>query len=199
MSLYGKTDSNENLDKVVYASALTNVLPQADVIFVDNTEAALVENKARGVNAPGWWRYFTFTDCEGVTRHKAELLVTIADPESNAAESQADDTVAADASFVITIDTQPEDQTEEEGTTAMFIVEASVTGSGSPTLAYQWQRRTTASGRWTNISGATADTLEIENLELAWDSYQYRVKVTSSNGAPEVISDTAVLYVTEAP
>ena len=110
MSLYGKTDSNENLAKVAVANALDNVLPQADIIFVDNTEAALAENKQRGIDAPGWWRYFTFTDCEGATRHKAELLVTIADPEANASESQADDTVAADVASAITISSQPSNQ-----------------------------------------------------------------------------------------
>ena len=201
MSLYGKTDSNENLDKVAFANALDNVLPQAEVIFVDNTEAALAENKARGVDAPGWWRYFTFTDCEGATRHKAELLVTIADPEANASESQADDTVAADVASAITISVQPSDQTEAEGDPGSFAVTASAT---TGTLVYLWQRRTSTSGRWTNISSTldgsvysdyTTDELIISDVTGLGD-YEYRVKITSSAGAEEIISSAASLTVT---
>ncbi|MFZ9728184.1 MAG: hypothetical protein ACO3CD_04150, partial [Candidatus Nanopelagicaceae bacterium] len=88
MSLYGRTDSNTDLDKVFDANALGNVLPQADIYFVDNTEAALAENKARGINAPGYWSYYTYTDGAGNTRHKAELLVAIANPDTNANETQ---------------------------------------------------------------------------------------------------------------
>ena len=201
MSLYGKTDSNENLAKVAYANALDNVLPQADIIFVDNTEAALAENKQRGIDAPGWWRYFTFTDCEGATRHKAELLVTIADPEANASESQADDTVAADVASAITISVQPSDQTEAEGDPGSFAVTASAT---TGTLVYLWQRRTSTSGRWTNISSTldgsvysdyTTDELIISDVTGLGD-YEYRVKLTSSAGAEEVISAAASLTVT---
>ena len=201
MSLYGKTDSNENLAKVAYANALDNVLPQADIIFVDNTEAALAENKQRGIDAPGWWRYFTFTDCEGATRHKAELLVTIADPEANASESQADDTVAADVASAITISVQPSDQTEAEGDPGSFAVTASAT---TGTLVYLWQRRTSTSGRWTNISSTldgsvysdyTTDELIISDVTGLGD-YEYRVKITSSAGAEEVISAAASLTVT---
>ena len=44
--------------------------------------------------------YFTYTDTEGNTRHKAEMLVTIAGPDLNANETQADDAAAADISSI---------------------------------------------------------------------------------------------------
>mgnify|MGYP000716238376 CR=1 FL=1 len=107
MSLYGRTDSNANKAKAGIGIAASAQAKQT--IFIDDTEAALAENKARGLNAPGWWSYYTFTDCDGNTRHKAEMLVTIAGPEANADETQSDDSVAADVSVVITINTQPAD------------------------------------------------------------------------------------------
>lgn len=283
MSLYGKTDSNENLDKVIYASALGNVLPQADIIFVDNTEAALAENKNRGLNAPGWWRYFSYTDGEGNTRHKAELLVTIADPEANASETQSDDEVAADATSIIEISLQPLDQETyvplgavraislSGGTTLVgeanqsYIVEFTngfevevtrdgdgevvnvvitqpgegyeeddevvvlgssiggddvtddltltvieiataaatftVTAADSPDLGdivYQWQVQTATGTRWSNISGETSASLALTGLTTADSGKKYRVKLTSTAGATEVISNVATLTVTAA-
>ena len=99
MSLYGKDDSNANKAKAGRGIAPSSQAKQT--IFIDDTEAALAENKARGLNAPGWWSYYTFTDCEGNTRHKAEHLVTIAGPEANADETQTDDSVAADESVPV--------------------------------------------------------------------------------------------------
>lgn len=42
---------------------------------VDATEAAVASNKAKGINTSGWVRYKTYTDAQGNTRHKAEVLV----------------------------------------------------------------------------------------------------------------------------
>ena len=106
MSLYGRTDSNANKTKELVVECLPSSQAK-QILFIDDTEAALAENKARGLNAPGWWSYFTYTDGEGNTRHKAEMLVTIAGPDLNANETQADDAAAADVSVLITINTQP--------------------------------------------------------------------------------------------
>ena len=95
MSLYGRTDSNANKTKAgvgIAASSQTKT-----VVYVDETEAALEANKERGLNAPGWWSYFTYTDHSGATRHKAEQLIFVAGGDTNANETQADDAQAADA------------------------------------------------------------------------------------------------------
>jgi len=100
MSLYGKDDSNANKTKAgigVAASSNTKT-----IVFIDDTEAQLAENKARGVGSPGWHSFYTYTDCHGKTRTKSELLVSIAGPEANASETQADDTIGADITSVIT-------------------------------------------------------------------------------------------------
>tara|TARA_X000001036_G_scaffold396653_1_gene398350 strand:+ start:474 stop:764 length:291 start_codon:yes stop_codon:yes gene_type:complete len=95
MSLYGRTDSNANLTKAGRGIAASS--QSKTVVFVDETEASLSVNKARGINGPGWWSYFTYTDAGGATRHKAELLVTLANADINANETQADDAIAADS------------------------------------------------------------------------------------------------------
>ena len=100
MSLYGKDDSNANKTKAgigVAGSSNTKT-----IVFIDDTEAQLAENKARGVASPGWHSFYTYTDMHGKTRTKSELLVSIAGPEANASETQADDTIGADITSVIT-------------------------------------------------------------------------------------------------
>ena len=57
MSLYGKDDSNANKTKAgigVAASSNTKT-----IVFIDDTEAQLAENKARGVASPGWHSFYT--------------------------------------------------------------------------------------------------------------------------------------------
>jgi len=290
MSLYGKDDSNANVTKAGRGVAASS--QAKTIVFVDNTEAALSENKLRGLNAPGWWAYYTFTDCDGNTRHKAEHLVTIADPEANASETQSDDTLAADVASAITISGQPSNQststpsgailtvtragTAATGTGSYTITDATagvtvanVSGGAAPSgtwslgisrsggtytvtvnagganfaatdtitipgdllggaattndlvvtvatvataaatfsvtasattgsLVYQWQRRTSSTAKWTNVSGATSSSLALTGLTTTSSGYQYRVKLTSSAGAEEVISNTATLTVTAA-
>ena len=188
MSLYGRTDSNANKAKAARGVAASAQAKQT--IFIDDTEAALAENKERGLNAPGWWSYYTYTDCEGHTRHKAEMLVTIAGPDLNANETQADDAAAADVSVLITINTQPASVAVTVGQPLSLAVAAVATppGDASP-LQYQWQKK--SGRRWVNI-GANQPTYDVDPYaeENAGD---YRVKLTTTSGASEVISDTATV------
>ena len=188
MSLYGRTDSNANKTK-----AGRGVSPSSqakEIIFLDDTEAALAENKSRGLNAPGWWSYYTFTDCDGNTRHKAEMLVTIAGPDLNANETQADDALAADVSVVLTIDTQPASQAVAVGAVLSLAVDAVATppGDASP-VQYQWQKK--SGRRWTNI-GANQPTYDVASYAES-DAGEYRVKLTTTTGAKELISNTATV------
>ena len=188
MSLYGKTDSADNVTKAGRGVSPSSQAKQ--ILFIDDTEAALAENKARGLNAPGWWSYFTYTDGEGHTRHKAEHLVTIAGPDLNANETQADDAAAADVSVVLTINTQPATQAVAVGAVLSLSVDAIATppGDASP-VQYQWQKK--SGRRWTNI-GANQPTYDVA-VYAESDAGDYRVKLTSTNGASEVISATATV------
>lgn len=271
---------------VAGAQGYTTVTRRA--VYIDDVEATLEENRERGLTAPGWWEYMTYTDASGNTRHKAQHLVSFKDAPQNTAD--LDDRVAADDSFVISFNTQPTDEyafaplggitgltypaadplraegswpvaagdytTSGAGTgaeftvvvdntgalyvtfvtsntsggqgfeigdtitipdaivgdggaadvvltvsavaeaTATFTASASVTGGGSVT--YQWQTQTPTGTRWTNVAGGSFDLLELTGLTFADDGRKYRVKVTSNNGAPEVISEEVVLLVRSA-
>ena len=156
MSLYGADDSNANKTKAGIGIGASS--QAKTVVFIDDTEAQLKSNKDRGLNAPGWWSYFTYTDSHGTTRHKAEQLVYIAKPEANASETQADDTNGADVLEVITLTSgnQPANSTSSSGA-GTFAVTVSVDQSGTP--AYVWQRQTATGNRWTNTVSYTHLTL----------------------------------------
>lgn len=198
MSLYGRTDSNTNKTKAGIGVASSSITPT--IVFVDETEAALNENRTRGIDGPGWWSYYTYTTEAGDTRHKAEKLVALADPDTNANETQSDDTIAADAASAVTISVQPANSTSSSGAGTFTLTTST---SGTPgSLTYQWQRQTATGTRWTNVSasldsgvtysGGTTATLSYSGLaDNALDGYKYRVKVTSAGGTEEVISDGA--------
>jgi hypothetical protein len=189
MSLYGRTDSNANKAKAGIGVAASAQAKQT--IFIDDTEAALAENKARGLNAPGWWSYFTYTDCEGNTRHKAEMLVTIAGPDLNSNETQADDAAAADVSVLIDIQTQPADTAVAVGAALQLVLAATATPpADASVLTYQWQKK--SGKKWANVSGATNTTFDVATY-AATDAGSYRVKINSTNGATEKISAVAVV------
>ena len=197
MSLYGKDDSNANKTKAGIGVATSS--QSKEIVFIDNTEAQLASNKARGVGAPGWYSFFTYTDMHGNTRYKAEHLVAIADPEANASETQADDTIGADVLEVISITGQPANSTSSSGA-GTFAVTSSVNQSGTQT--FQWQRQKPGTNRWTNLAAGTdtgityadftTNTLAYSGLASnALDGYKYRVKINTSKGATEVTSDGA--------
>ena len=176
-------------------------------VFIDDTEATLAENIERGLTAPGWWEYMTYTDADGNTRHKAHHLVAFKDAPVNAAD--LDDNVAADVASAVTISVQPADVGDGATTlevpaaaVATFAVTASATTGN---LVYLWQRRTSSTARWSNITASldgsaytdfTTATLTVAQAALAdltLDGYEYRVKITTDAGAEEVISDAATL------
>lgn len=176
-------------------------------VFIDDTEATLAENIERGLTAPGWWEYMTYTDADGNTRHKANHLVAFKDAPVNAAD--LDDNVAADVASAVTISVQPADVGDGATTLevpaaadATFAVTASATTGN---LVYLWQRRTSSTARWSNITASldgsaytdfTTATLTVAQAALAdltLDGYEYRVKITTDAGAEEVISDAATL------
>ena len=181
------------------AGAEGNAAIAARVVFIDDTEATLAENTERGLNAPGWWQYTSYTDASGETRHKAVHLAAFKDAPANTADS--DDDVAADVASAITISAQPVDVgAAADPFTGTFGVTAA---ADAGTVEYQWQRQTATSTRWVNItatldgsvySGQTGATLTITGAAKAdLDGYKYRVKLTSDAGAEEVISTAATL------
>lgn len=159
------------------------------LIFVDTTEDGIASNKSRGIDGPGWWLYRTYNTAGGTTRHKAEKLAALRVAAGTSGDD-ADDTVAADVLETITIGTQPANQNTSSGA-ATFTVAATVDQSG--TITYQWQKRTSSSGRFANVSGATSASLALTGQTAANTGNQYRVKINTSKGAAEVVSSIATL------
>jgi hypothetical protein len=90
------------------------------------------------------------------------------------------------------ITNQPQSQTNVVGTTATFTVEA----SGTPPLAYQWQRDVTGFQAWTDLAGSIDPVLRLTNITVS-DTLTYRVVVTNSEGS--VTSAVANLTVIVPP
>ena len=146
MSLYGKDDSNANKTKAGIGVAASS--QAKTIVFIDDTEAQLAENKARGVGSPGWYSFFTYTDMHGNTRYKAEHLVSIAGPEANASETQSDDTIGADITSVITPGTVADATTyAPAGAVAVFSSNGAADGS-----------RTAGTYTVTNAAGSSSGT-----------------------------------------
>ena len=172
-------------------------------IFIDAAEAVLSENRERGLTAPGWWEYMTYTDAEGNTRHKAKHLAAFKNAPANAAD--ADDDIAADVASAITVGTLAA-VTVTAGNAVTFDA-ASVSSTDSGTLVYTWQRQKTANGRWANVTaaldGGIYDTTSVAgqltiaagDVTVALDGYEFRVKVTNTVGGEEVVSNDATLTV----
>jgi hypothetical protein len=200
MSLYGRTDSNANKTQAGLARGNGSGSVSETIVFVDAAEAVLNENKTRGITGPGWWAYKTYTDGAGNTRHKAECLAFISNPDGT--ETQSDDTIAADVASAVTITVQPANAVTSADAWADGYAEFTLTTTttGTPgTLAYQWQYQTPSqTTKWTNVTntgiygGATAATLTITGVTTtAYDGYKFRVKITSAGGTEEVISNGA--------
>ena len=131
MSLYGSDDSNANKTKAGIGVVADSQTKQ--IIYIDETEAALAQNKNRGLNAPGWCSYFTYNDSAGNARHKAEQMVFVAGGEANSGETQSDDTLAGDFVSTVSIGTQPSDASKAANgsNTQAFAVVATPTGAAS--------------------------------------------------------------------
>lgn len=87
MALWNSTDEAASKPKNL------NTADKAVTFGVDVTEAKTATNRAKGINTPGWVKYTTYTDAQGRTRHKSEVLVAIPSMTLDA----ADDAVVADS------------------------------------------------------------------------------------------------------
>jgi hypothetical protein len=85
------------------------------------------------------------------------------------------------------VSVQPASQQAQMGAGATFTAAA----SGVPAPAVQWQ--TESDGRWTDIPGATADTLVLNSVAAAMQGTSYRA--VFSNGSGSATSDVARLAV----
>ena len=105
MASWGKTDTLADVPKYLEDDAgNTNKSHDKDnAVFVDLTEAGGAANRAKGLKTPGWNLYHTYTDQNGVTRHKAESLIVMKVSAADAGDlgvtgdTAIEDTVVADS------------------------------------------------------------------------------------------------------
>jgi hypothetical protein len=190
MALWSKVDNEAGKPKYL-SDTLRNEQTVSDkdaTAGVDVAEATAAVNRAKGIKTPGWTEYRTYTDAQGNTRHKAEVLVAFAGDFT----SGDNDTLAPE----ITITGQPSNTTVISGATGSFSVTATRTGTG--TLTYQWQKQESGAGAWSNVSGATSSTYTTGALTVAADNTdKYRVIVSLVN-AESVTSNAVTLTVNPA-
>lgn len=104
MALWGKTDTLADAPKWLEDDA-NNTNKSNDVdnaVFVDLEEAGVAGNREKGLKTPGWNLYHTYTDQNGVTRHKAEPLCVMKVAAADAGDdgvtgnTAVEDTIVAD-------------------------------------------------------------------------------------------------------
>lgn len=185
MALWGKTDIEGSKPKWVN---LATQPAGTQLVFVDRTEATTPSNRSKGLVNGGWWLYREAVDQDGNKRYFAECLVAM-DVTAAIAGDAADDLTVPDVNTVITISVHPADQTTVAGSATFSVTAAFSAGTG--TLLYQWQRKT-ATGKWTNVAGATSASLVRSGQTSTNTGDQYRVMV-SGGGAKTVTSNVATL------
>lgn len=187
----------DNGASAVLASSIAGIdFNIAELFFIDETEAQVASNKAKGMTAPGWWKHKSYQDVSGNTRYKSELLVALATTavaagDTGVAALGTDDATVADANVAITISVQPADQNTSAGA-ATFAVTAS---NSAGTLTYQWQVKV-GTANWTNVGGATASSIVLSGKTSGNTGDQYRVVIAGAGAgaaAKKVTSNAATL------
>lgn len=113
-----------------------------NVYGIDKLEVDNPDNKAKGINSPGWVHYKTWTTTQGSVRNRAETLVAMSKNfNSNATPTllidAADDAVIADYGVTITTQTTQATRGTNASPTGVYTVAGAVSGGGTP--IYTWQ------------------------------------------------------------
>lgn len=192
MALWGKTDTLADAPKWLEDDAnnpnKSNDLDNA--VLVDTEEAGVAANRAKGLKTPGWNLYHTYTDQNGVTRHKAESLCAFKVAAADAGDlgvtgnTAVEDTIVVD--FAVAISAQPANDSVTAPDPATFSVTAAANDANA-VLTYQWQTDPAGGTTWEDCEGANftgADTAELTVVDsTGLNSDTFRVVVTATNGS----------------
>ena len=179
MALWSNTDATASKPQYLTTAE------KNDTLGVSVDEAQEATNIAKGINTAGWVKYTTYTDAQGSTRNKSEVLVAMGTITGD------NDTIDPDP--VITIGTQPVAASVTSPAPATFTVVATATRSA--VLSYQWQVSTDTGTTWANITGKTSATLTVISTDAQYvTANQFRV-VVSSTGAASVNSTARTLTI----
>ena len=179
MALWSNTDATASKPKYLTTAE------KNDTLGVSVDEAQEATNIAKGINTAGWVKYTTYTDAQGSTRNKSEVLVAMGTITGD------NDTIDPDP--VITIGTQPVAASVTTPDPATFTVVATATRSA--VLSYQWQVSTDTGTTWTNITGKTSATLTVISTDAEYVTANQFRAVVSSTGAASVNSTARTLTI----
>ena len=180
MALWSNTDTADSKPKYL------NTADKESTLGVSVAEAQNSTNIAKGINSPGWVKYTTYTDAQGNTRNKSEVLVAMG-------SITGDSDTAPPNTTTITITEQPGDTSVLTGDTASFTVDYTLSNP-TATATIAWQVSTDGT-TWTPITGGTNFDLEVLSTDPAYvDGNQFRAVVTS--GSTVATSDAATLTIT---
>jgi hypothetical protein len=178
MSIWKWTDNEASLPSFLSEDDRRNV------IFVSQAEADDPDTKLKGIKCSGWYKYFTYKDSSGATRHKVELLNAASNATYSVGTTRTvDANLTATQSYVISA-TDPASSVIFEGTAATVSTTASISVGGG-TLSYQWQvsstNRTFINVADTGVyTGSTTNTLSISNT-TGLIGKKYRCVITAAN------------------
>lgn len=160
----------------------------ANIVFVDDTEAAVTAEKIKGIHGPGWYKFVNRQNSNGDQRYYAELLVTITSVTTGTGDKE-ENLIAPNVDSVASITAQPTNQTSATGA-ATFSVTAALTGGG--TLTYQWQMALPGTTKYTDVAGQTAASLVLSGVVSGDTGKKYRV-IVGGGGAKSINSSVATL------
>jgi hypothetical protein len=192
MSLWKKEDTEAGVP------AYLSDEDRKKAIFVDDTEAADADTKAKGITGPGWWLYESRKDSSGTVRHYAEQLVPMKATAVAAGDRIGDTNVEVADTYVLSVTTAPVNRSVTAPAATTFGVTAAIS-SGGGAISYQWQVANAGSKSFTSITNggvyttATTATLNISNT-TGLTGKKYRVVITATN-AVAVTSSFATLTV----
>jgi hypothetical protein len=192
MSLWKKEDTEAGVP------AYLSDEDRKKAIFVDDTEAADADTKAKGITGPGWWLYESRKDSSGTVRHYAEQLVPMKATAVAAGDRIGDTNVEVADTYVLSVTTAPVNRSVTAPAATTFGVTAAIS-SGGGAISYQWQVANAGSKSFTSITNggvyttATTATLNISNT-TGLTGKKYRVVITATN-AVAVTSNYATLTV----
>lgn len=192
MSLWKKEDTEAGVP------AYLSDEDRKKAIFVDDTEAADADTKAKGITGPGWWLYESRKDSSGTLRHYAEQLVPMKATAVAAGDRIGDTNVEVADTYVLSVTAAPVNRSVTAPAATTFGVTAAIS-SGGGAISYQWQVANAGSKSFTSITNggvyttATTATLNISNT-TGLTGKKYRVVITATN-AVAVTSSYATLTV----
>jgi hypothetical protein len=191
-----------------------NTVNVRNVYGIDAIEANVASNKAKGISHTGWVHYQTWTNTQGATRHRAEVLVAMsknfnkANVDFNIGADATDDAVIADNQIVITAQPAINGRTANaQFTGASYSITATGTNGMVPT--YSWQKSPNLLV-WTDVintpyagavgfTGNTTANLVVSNVYLGINTVNIYIRALVSGNAAATVTSDAIQVLANGP